>query len=264
MKIRTIAVGALKGFLRNKVILLFGSLFICVVLLMMSPLLAYKAMTNAANAQEMHGFVLNEIAQVMSLVSGFGSLLAAWAAADSVAGEMRSGTILAVMARPLNRWQFLTGKFLGVLGLMAGYVLAMLGVTILLAWLGGQTIQFSIWTLLVYPLIRYALWAAISFLLVTLVHPIIVMAAVLILMTLVDLFASSSSDIAAWFRLPVHYILPLTNLISEDRFMVITKAARHPFPWTGHVTAIVYGLNYALVCFLLAILIFRRRGLLRD
>ncbi|HTM38538.1 MAG TPA: ABC transporter permease [Terriglobales bacterium] len=264
MNIRTIALATLRGFLRNKVILLFGSLFVCVVLLMMSPLIAYKAMTTAANAEQMHGFVLNEIAGVMALVSGFGSLLAAWAAADSVAGEMRSGTILAVMARPLKRWEFLAGKFLGVLGLMAGYVLAMLGVTLLLAWLGGQSFQFSVWTLLVYPLTRYALWASISLLLVTLVHPIVVMAGVLILMSLIKVFESSSSSMAAWIRLPVHYILPLTNLISEERFTVITKAARHPFPWTGHVTALVYGLNYALVCFLLATLIFRRRGLSRD
>jgi len=104
MKIRTIALSTFGGFLRNKVILLFCSLFACIVLLFMSPLLAYKSATTAANAQQMQGMVLSEVALVMSLVSGFGSLLAAWAAADSVGGEMRSGTILAVMARPLRRW----------------------------------------------------------------------------------------------------------------------------------------------------------------
>jgi len=72
MKIRTIAPSTLGSFLRNKVIVLFCSLFGCVVLLAMAPLLEYKAMTNAPNAQQMHGFVLNEIAEVMSMVSGFG------------------------------------------------------------------------------------------------------------------------------------------------------------------------------------------------
>ena len=118
MKIRTLAFNTFGSFLRNKVILLFCSLFACIVLLMLTPLLGYKAMTTAANAQQMQGFVLNEIAGLMSLVSGFGSLLAAWAAADSVAAEMKSGTILAVMARPLHRWQFLAGKYLGVMMLM--------------------------------------------------------------------------------------------------------------------------------------------------
>jgi hypothetical protein len=59
VKIRTIAFESL---LRNKVILLFVRLFICIVFLMMTPLLAYKVMTTAANAQQMQGFVLNAVA----------------------------------------------------------------------------------------------------------------------------------------------------------------------------------------------------------
>jgi ABC-type transport system involved in multi-copper enzyme maturation permease subunit len=231
---------------------------------MMSPLLAYKSMTGAANAQQMQGFILNEVATVMSMVSGFGSLLAAWAAADSVAGEMKSGTILAVMARPLRRWQFLAGKYLGVLMLMAVYVIAMLGVTFLLAWLGGQRFHTSLWTLLVYPMVRYAIWAAISMLLVTLLHPVFVMGIVIVLATLTLIFGSASSHIPRWVRLPVHLILPLTNLLSEERFLTITRASLKPYPWTNHLTALAYGLDYALVSFLLAVVVFQRRSLSRD
>jgi ABC-type transport system involved in multi-copper enzyme maturation permease subunit len=262
--ILTIARSTFGSFLRNKVILLFGSLFVCIVLLMMSPLLAYKSMTSAANAQQMQGFILNEVAAVISLVSGFGSLLAAWAAADSVAAEMKSGTILAVMARPLRRWEFLAGKYLGVLMLMAVYVVAMLGVTFLLAWLGGQSFRTSLWTLIVYPLVRYAIWAAISMLLVTLLHPIVVMGIVVILATLIEVFSSTARHIPVWLRTPVHLVLPLTNLLSEERFMVITRASLKPFPWTNHLTALAYGVDYALVCFLLAVFVFQRRSLARD
>lgn len=262
--IRTIAVSTFGSFLRNKVILLFGSLFVCIVLLMMTPLLGFKAMTNADNAQQMQGFILNEVAMVISMVSGFGSLLAAWAAADSVAGEMKSGTILAVMARPLRRWEFLAGKYLGVLILMAVYVVAMLGVTFLLAWLGGQSFHTSVWTLIAYPLVRYAIWAAISMFLVTMVHPVLVMAMVVILMTLITVFGSTSSHMPAWLRLPVHVILPLTSLVSEEKFLIITRASLRPFPWTNHLTALAYGLDYALVFFLLAVFVFQRRSLARD
>jgi ABC-type transport system involved in multi-copper enzyme maturation permease subunit len=263
VKVRTIALSTFGSFLRNKVIILFCSLFVCIVLLMMSPLLAYKSMTSAANAQQMQGFILNTVAGVMSLVSGFGSLLAAWAAADSVAGEMKSGTILAVMARPLRRWEFLAGKYLGVLMLMAVYVLAMLGVTFLLAWLGGQRFHTSLWVLLVYPMVRYAIWAAISMFLVTFLHPVVVMGMVAVLATLIEIFASSR-HIPAWIRLPVHLVLPLTNLLSEERFLSITRASLKPFPWTSHLTALAYGLDYALVCFLLAVAVFQYRSLSRD
>jgi ABC-type transport system involved in multi-copper enzyme maturation permease subunit len=264
MKIRTIALSTFGGFLRNKLILLFCSLFLCIVLLMMTPLLGYKAMTTASNAQQMQGFILNEVAMIMSLVSGFGSLLAAWAAADCVAGEMRSGTILAVMARPLRRWEFLAGKYLGVLMLMAVYTVAMLGVTFLLAWLGGQRFHTSLWTLLVYPMVRYAIWAAIAMFLVTLVHPVFAMGMVILLATIGALLASDSSRIPDWVRLPVHLVLPLTGLLSEERFLVITRASIKTYPWTNHLTAIAYGLDYALICFLLAMFVFQYRSLTRE
>ncbi len=264
MKIRTIAFNTFGSFLRNKIILLFCSLFLCIVLLMMTPLLGYKAMTTATNAQQMQGVILNTVAAIMSMVSGFGSLLAAWAAADSVAGEMKSGTILAVMARPLRRWEFLAGKYLGVLMLMSVYVVAMLGVTFLLAWLGGQRFHTSIWTLLVYPMVRYAIWSAISMFLVTVLHPVFVMGIVVVLTTLVAIFQQASGRIPAWVRLPVHLVLPLTNLLSEERFLAITRASLKPYPWTNHLTALTYGLNYAFVWFLLAVLLFQYRSLSRD
>ncbi len=263
MKIRTIAFNTFGSFRRNKLIILFCSLFACLILLMMTPLFGYKAMTTASNAQQMRGMILNEVSSVVSTVSAFGSLLAAWAAADSVASEMKSGTILAVMARPLRRWEFLAGKYLGVLLLMAVYVVAMLGVTFVLAWMGGQSFHTSLWTLLVYPMVRYAIWAAIAMLLVTVLHPIFVMGIVVVIATLIEFFGSASNHIPNWLRLPVHTLLPLTNLLSEDRFLVITKASLRPYPWTNHLTALAYGIDYALVCFLLAAVLFQRRNLAR-
>src|SRR5438128_5532327 len=197
---------------------------------MMTPLMMYKSVTTAENAQQMKGLVLNEVASVMSLVSGFGSLLAAWAAADSLASEIKSGTILAVMARPLRRWQFLAGKYLGVLMLMAIYVFAMLGVTFVLAWLGGQRFHTSIWTLLVYPLVRYAIWSAIAMALVTLVHPIFAMGIVGIPAALIEVFGSRSSGIPPWLRMPVPVVLPLTNRLSEARFAVSSRAPAKSSP----------------------------------
>ncbi|HEY2914288.1 MAG TPA: ABC transporter permease subunit [Candidatus Angelobacter sp.] len=264
MKVRTIALNTFGSFLRNKVILLFCSLFVCIVALMTSPLLYYKAMTDASNAQQMQGVILNTVATVISMVSGFGSLLAAWAAADSVAGEMKSGTVLAVMARPLRRWEFMAGKYLGVLMLMAVYVTFMLGVTFFLAWLGGQSLHTSIWVLLVYPMVRYAIWAAIAMFLVTLLHSVFVIGIVAVLATLVQVFGSTRSAMPDWIRMPVHLVLPLTGLLSEERFLSITRASLKPYPWTNHLTALVYGLDYALVWFLLAVLMFQYRSLSRD
>jgi hypothetical protein len=62
----------------------------------------------------------------------------------------------------------------------------------------------------------------------------------------------------------VHLVLPLTNLLDEERFLVITRASSKPFPWTNHAVALAYGLDYALVFFILTVFVFRHRSLSRD
>ncbi|HLM98017.1 MAG TPA: ABC transporter permease [Bryobacteraceae bacterium] len=110
MRIRVLAWITFLSLFRNKVIILFVAVFLCIVLLMMTPLMTLSLTTEPAHVQ---GMVLMLLTAVMSMVSGFGSLLVAWSAADVVASEMKTGTILAVMARPIRRWEFLLGKYLG-------------------------------------------------------------------------------------------------------------------------------------------------------
>jgi hypothetical protein len=54
------------------------------------------------------------------------------------------------------------------------------------------------------------------------------------------------------------------DLLSESRFLGMTQASLNPISWTNHVTALAYGLDYALVLFLIAVWSFRRRPLTRD
>jgi len=110
VKLRTIATNTFGLFLRDRLLIVFVALFLCVILLMMTPFLTMKARTTASNMQDMQAFVFQLLSTIMYMVTGAGSLLAAWTAADAVATEMKSGTILAVMARPVKRWEFLLGK----------------------------------------------------------------------------------------------------------------------------------------------------------
>jgi hypothetical protein len=68
----------------------------------------------------------------------------------------------------------------------------------------------------------------------------------------------------AWLRTALYVVLPSTGLLSETRFLTIAKADLKPLAWTTHLTALAYGLDYALVCFLLAVWSFRHRGLSRE
>src|SRR5256885_6122397 len=105
MILRTIAFNTCGTFLRDKILIVVAILFTCGLLLMLTPLLGAKAMVSMGNAAQAQSVVLGIVSVILIFTSGFGSLLAAWTAADSVATEMKSGTILAVVARAVQRWE---------------------------------------------------------------------------------------------------------------------------------------------------------------
>lgn len=267
MKIRAIAWNTFGSFLRNKVILLFCAIFLCVLLLFSTPMMAARAMRGTMGAAQVEGMVLSMVSAIISLVSGFGSLLAAWASADAVASEVRSGTILAVMARPVRRWEFLLGKYLGVQMLMGVYVLFLLASTYLFAWIGGERIQASVWILIVYPMVRYAIYSAIAMFLVTAIHPIVAFGITVVISVVAGMVAPSlnpPSYLPVWLRTGLYAVLPSTGLLSEGKFLSITQSSLAKTPWTDHLTAVAYGVDYALVFVLLAVWLFRHRSLARE
>jgi len=76
--------------------------------------------------------------------------------------------------------------------LMACYVVMMFGLSYLLAWMGGQRVLAASWMLLAYPMVRYAIYAAIAMAAATLVHPVLSWGVY---------FAAGSCGDAGWFRL---------------------------------------------------------------
>jgi len=265
-KVIAIALNTFSGLVRNKIIILFCTGCLCVLGLMLASLLTLRNLRGTQSAETMQLAVLPLIASMMQFISGFGSLLAAWSAADAVASEMRSGVVLAVLARPVRRWEFLLGKFLGVQLMMLVFVALMVGLNYLLAWIGGAAIQTTPWVLVVYPVLRYMIYSALGVLLVTVMHPIVAFCIVLVMMITTGLVAPGNTQtfMPDWLRSGLFYVLPSSNLLSETRFLTITRATLRAALWTDHLTAIVYGLDYALICFLLAAWIFHSRSLSRD
>lgn len=263
MKVRAIALNTLSALVRSRILILLVILFACVLLLMTTPLLVAKAVVSQ---QQSRSLVLSLVSTIQGMVSGFGSLLAAWASADALSSEMRSGTVLAVMARPIRRWQFLLGKYLGVQILMGIYVLCMLGLAYLLAWIGGQQLVSSPWTLVVYPLVRYAFYSAIAMFLATMAHPVIALGGVLFLSVAASVFANPAAVrfLPDWIKSSLHAVLPSMGLLSESRFLALKSTSLRGVPWSEHLTALAYGLDWALVFFLLAAWVFRRSSLTRT
>jgi Cu-processing system permease protein len=63
-------------------------------------------------------------------------------AADTLSGEIASGTIHAIATKPITRRQILLGKWIGYVGMLTAYILFLLGGVALLGYvLGGATVQ---------------------------------------------------------------------------------------------------------------------------
>jgi ABC-type transport system involved in multi-copper enzyme maturation permease subunit len=268
MILRTIAFNTFGTFLRDKILIVVAILFTCGLGLMMTPLLGAKAMAGMGNVAQAQALVLEIVSIILIFTSGFGSLLAAWAAADSVATEMKSGTILAVMARPVKRWQFLLGKFLGVMLLMSTYVAMMFVLSYLLALIGGEKIHSAPWVLVLYPLVRYSIYAALAMALVTVMHPFVawgITTGVALVILMVEPTGRPVTNVGwRWIKNIIYEILPSSGLLSEERFLTIKDASLKHTSWLDHATTLAYGLDYALVLLLLAMWSFHSKSLRRD
>src|SRR5260221_7071159 len=251
MILRTIAFNTFGTFLRDKILIVVAILFTCGLLLVLTPLLGAKAMVSMGNAAQAQSVVLGIVSVILIFTSGFGSLLAAWTGADSVATEMKSGTILAVMARPVKRWQFLLGKFLGVMLLMCAYVVMMLVLSYLLALIGGQKIHSAPWVMVLYPMVRYAIYAALAMALVTLMHPVVawgITAAVAVVVMIVEPTGQPVKNVAwRWIKNILYSVVATSGVVSEDRFLTIKETTIKGTGWLDHLTTFHLGMDQALV-----------------
>ena len=264
MKIATLALSTLESFLHNRLVVLVLILALCILVLMMIPLWGAGLATTSSNRQAMEAMVLEFVSNAMSFMSSLGSILAAWGAADVVHTELKSGTVLAVMARPVKRWEFLLGKYLGVMLFMSCYVLVMMAMTYSVVSFAGMKVHASPWILLVYPMVRYAIWAGLALVATTFVSPAVTMGLLLVVWLLTAFVAPDSPAWRGelkWLRTGLYYVLPSTPLLTEGRFLSLRQASIKQASWMEHAISLGYGLDIALILVLLAMWSFHYRSL---
>lgn len=86
-----------------------------------------QSMVNLASAEVMNGFEMMGLYGVTFLAVAMAALLGA----DTLAGEINSGTIQTIVAKPIRRSDVVLGKWLGFAGLLGLYVLLMAGGVVL-------------------------------------------------------------------------------------------------------------------------------------
>jgi ABC-type transport system involved in multi-copper enzyme maturation permease subunit len=107
----------------------------------------------------------------MAAASGLGSLIAVALTVTSFAGEIDKHTAYPVLARPLPRWVFILGKYLGVLATMIMVVTIMVVATATTVWLYGAPVPGALWTGLALAVFELALVVAVALMFSTLSVP---------------------------------------------------------------------------------------------
>ena len=197
----------------------------------------------------------------LSAISLFGVMTAAFVGVSLVFKEIERRTVYTLLANPVRRWQFVAGKFVGLLAVLSLNVLSMfLALVLVLGWRGE-----SAWPLLpaiLLILVELFVVTAYALLFSSLTNPIL--AAVWTFAVWVSGHLSWSlllmkqrlpAGAARWLCDAVYWLLP--NL---ERLNVKAEVV-HGLPLDAGSVALaaVYGVSYGIVVLALACLAFERK-----
>lgn len=202
----------------------------------------------------------------LSAISIFGIIIAIFIGIGLVSKEIEKRTLYTILSRPVRRWEFIAGKYLGLVMTLvvnaafmtAGFYLALLIVS------HGLTRDDAALLVAVYFIIlEFFIVTAITLLFSSFSTPIfaaIFAFALFVIGTFAeDLrnFAGLATGITKWFATAAAYLVPNFSALN-----VITQVA-HSESISGKLILLntVYALLYSLTATLGAVLIFERRNL---
>jgi ABC-type transport system involved in multi-copper enzyme maturation permease subunit len=202
----------------------------------------------------------------LSSISLFGVIIAIFVGIGLVSKEIEKKTLYTILSRPVRRWEFMAGKYLGLLlTLVVNTALMTLGFYIaLLIFINGLKRADAMLLVAVYFIVlQFMMMVAITLLFSTFSTPIfsaIFAFALYVIGTFgEDLknFAAMSQGATKWLALGASYIMP--NFASLN---VIAQAAHEQRVSSSLIFSnTVYALLYSLAVTVAAVMIFERRNL---
>lgn len=198
----------------------------------------------------------------LAATSIFGVLVAIFIGTSLVYKEIDKRTLYTIISQPMHRWEFLLGKYLGLVGILAVVTIVMTGVSSVYVLILGGSLEgiFFLAVLLIFW--KLLLVTALSLLLSSLTSPIlgaiIVFSAYLfghatgVFLDLPPQFDGTFAEKALQIA---YYVIP--NLSNFD----LRAEAANGIPVSGAYVAwvLLYGLAYTVVLLILAALAFEEK-----
>jgi ABC-type transport system involved in multi-copper enzyme maturation permease subunit len=199
-------------------------------------------------------------------VSLFGVVIAIFIGIGLVSKEMEKRTLYTVLSRPVRRWEFIVGKFLGLTGtLFVNTFFMAIGVFAALLYVSHKFQSSDAWILvaLFFIVLQFLILCSLTLLFSSFSSPLL--SAVFAFSLFVigsfaeDLrgFARMSHGLTQWLATAAAYLVPNFSALN-----VIGQVA-HEQPISAHLIAYntAYALAYSAMAISGAVLIFERRNL---
>jgi ABC-type transport system involved in multi-copper enzyme maturation permease subunit len=207
----------------------------------------------------------------LTSVSVFGTLIAIFIGISLVYKEIEKRTVYALLAKPVHRWEFITGKYLGLLfTLLVNVVIMTVGIALTLLYQGGNEPGVFVRLLpaayLIY--LSLALTTALALVFSTFSTPALSALFTLFLWIighfnadLLEFARLTKSPAAEFIARILYYALPNFSNFSwiDGRNVIQTAAYYEPLPAAAIGWATLYALLYCAALLALATAVFVRR-----
>ncbi len=200
----------------------------------------------------------------LGAASLIGSAMTIALAVITFAGEITKRTAFPVLARPIPRWAFILGKYLGVVFAMWAVVSVMIVATAVTTWVYGDSVPAAFWAQWPLALVEIAVVAAIALMFSTIAVPALAASYAAGIVVAGDL----ADDVSRFANRQIEdgqttgYVLKVAYMLLPDlQNLSVRVQAANSLPVTGAFLGlgIGYGVAYATVILLIAMGVFSRR-----
>lgn len=261
-KVRAIAATAFQETLRRKVLYVVLVLMIVIGLVTISSTIFLRLATEAGEAEMGDAIRSGVVSNVFGMWSTASIFLAVFLGAVGLSSEMTTRTIVSVLSRPVERWAYLTGRWIGVLAFLWGFQLIGVVIGIGLALMFHAKFAPTLWLGLAGLFVNSTLLSGVSLSFSVVAPPILAgIGAFLVpsVPSLVEFFLGIPKWFIRWPALLAYFLSPAkmpVNLIGDS----FSQELLHP-AYGLYLRVLSENLLYTLAVFTVACAIFARREL---
>ena len=249
-----IAVNTFRAAVRNKILgsLLFFAILVSFVGLLLGQMSLHEEVR-----------VVRDLSLVASTL--FAAIITIYSTVTLLHAEIEHRTLYTILSKPIPRWQFILGKYLGVVGLVMVILLILLGVSALLVALVGSSPDAVMLAAFFTVLLQMVILCAVSMLFASFSTPLLSGFFTATIFVVGNLFSQFEAVRALLQEEGMGGIRPmltafeiiLPNFEQLNLANEFTYGIRIPASYLLHATA--YATSYAALVLVLSVLIFSRR-----